>query len=370
MGCNNCFGGCVDIISDQCVKYTGPSIELLDIENGDSLAVVELAITDYLLTVMDGTGINIVIEEAEVCALVHKYLNTEHDRNLVEVLTALVQCVCDLQEQIDAVVADIATLNDDYDVDCLEALESITDSTDTHDVLQAVINQLCKSISDITALTSSLSSYEKHDDLDTDIAAYIAANTSTKYYNRMVPYTVVEYYGDLIGKFDADGAGIVGTDWEQIHLCNGKDGTPDKRGRIPVGVVDMAGMTTDPVVAPNGTTNPTYTVNTKYDGANAVQLQIAEMPSHNHDTTVILTPNPHGHRFELRENGTGDSVSVPNYPAVTANSEGYIQSGWANVEALELTLEIVNPYKGGGGTHNNIPPVLACYYIMYIPSTP
>ena len=49
----------------------------------------------------------------------------------------------------------------------------------------------------------------------------------------MVPYTVVEYYGPLT-YFDNTGAGQ--GDWDRIFLCNGLNGTPDKRGRVAVGL--------------------------------------------------------------------------------------------------------------------------------------
>ena len=57
MGCTNCFNGCVETTSDKCVKYTGNDIDFLGIEKGDPLEAVEKAITDYLVTVYNGTGI-------------------------------------------------------------------------------------------------------------------------------------------------------------------------------------------------------------------------------------------------------------------------------------------------------------------------
>ena len=37
MSCSNCFNGCTEIISDQCVRYTGFNIPALGISNGDTL---------------------------------------------------------------------------------------------------------------------------------------------------------------------------------------------------------------------------------------------------------------------------------------------------------------------------------------------
>jgi microcystin-dependent protein len=33
----------------------------------------------------------------------------------------------------------------------------------------------------------------------------------------------------------------------------------------------------------------------------------------------------------------------------------------------DQNVSVVNASVGGGQSHSNIPPVLACYYIMYIP---
>jgi len=50
MSCKDCFNGCAETVSDQCVKYTGIDIPALGIENGDSLASVESALVTYLLS--------------------------------------------------------------------------------------------------------------------------------------------------------------------------------------------------------------------------------------------------------------------------------------------------------------------------------
>jgi hypothetical protein len=49
MGCNNCFNGCAETTSDQCVKYTGISIPELGIVKGDSLAAVLQSINDAII---------------------------------------------------------------------------------------------------------------------------------------------------------------------------------------------------------------------------------------------------------------------------------------------------------------------------------
>jgi hypothetical protein len=41
--------------------------------------------------------------------------------------------------------------------------------------------------------------------------------------------------------------------------------------------------------------------------------------------------------------------------------------GLTTSDSTGITVAVSNSNVGGGGAHNNIPPVLACYYIMYIP---
>lgn len=375
MPCSNCYNGCPEIVSDQCVRYTGLDVPLLGIQNGDSLSFVEAALIEFLSSTINGTGIKPIIDPLIICNLVQQYLPDCGELTLNDVLKALIQAACDLQVQVDAIVADLAILNADYNVDCLSG---VTNSSDTHAVLQAVITKLCALEVDLLALALDVSTnYVKLADLNSLIAAYIASTTtsSTKYYTKMVPYTVVEYYGSLVGNFDVSGAGL--GDWEKIYLCNGNNGTPDKRGRVPVGVISgVGGGPLNPVVDPATPTNPNYAINSTA-GSNTVTLNISQIPSHTHGYT--LTDPGHTHFT------TGDFVDTtgvsPN--AVTSiakestfgstDEEYALRSsgvstaslGLTNSNTTGITLSIAN--AGSSGAHSNIQPVLACYYIMYIP---
>lgn len=55
MSCNNCYNGCVETTSDQCVKYTGLSIPELGITKGDSLSLVLLQITNAIVALQRTT---------------------------------------------------------------------------------------------------------------------------------------------------------------------------------------------------------------------------------------------------------------------------------------------------------------------------
>lgn len=46
--CSGCFNGCLEIHSDQCIKYTGLPVPELGIETNDPLSRVLELITDFL----------------------------------------------------------------------------------------------------------------------------------------------------------------------------------------------------------------------------------------------------------------------------------------------------------------------------------
>jgi microcystin-dependent protein len=365
MSCSNCYNGCQEISSDRCVKYTGNSSVPLAIDNGDSVNVVLETLIAKVVSFLDGSGIKISLDIDSYCELVTKYLaNCKPQCNpptLVELLEALVKAACDLQGQInatntavDAVEAQLATLNADYTVGCLTG---VTASSDTHDIVQAVINKLCALSLDVST------NYVKLADLDSLIAAYLASTaTVDKYYTKMVPYTVVEYYGPLSGYpsvsdgFAASGAGF--GFWEKIYLCNGNNSTPDKRGRSPIGaIVGMAGGALDTQVNPaSSPLNVNYALGTK-NGVNGVILSESNLPSHTH---TIQSAGAHTHEVIARSASDGGAGVL-----VGGDDDG-INNGTATTSSNGAHSHVADP-TGGGTAHANTHPVLACYYIMYIP---
>lgn len=361
--CNNCYNGCAEIVSDQCVRYTGVNIPELGIETGDTLAHVEQQITTFLVGTLDGSGITIPINPAIVCPLIDQYLLpcvSCTGISLQDIVIALIKAACDLQVQVDAVVADIATLNADYDAACLSG---VTNSSNTHDIVQAVIDKLCQLEIDLAALALDVdTNYVKIADLNTLIAAYLSSLAPvTQQYQKMVPYTVVEYYGPLTN-FDAGGVGLAGLGWDNIYLCNGANGTPDKRGRIGVSVTAVpGGGAYNAAVDPGIAGNPNYTLSLAI-GENNVVLSPSELPAHTHSASVIVTDPGHFHTISNQSDNDAGSGKV----AVGGNPpEG--SNPITDTSTTGITVSVTNGSTGGGDSHNNIPPVLACYYIMYIP---
>ena len=378
MACNNCYNGCVETTSDKCVRYTGENVTSLAIENGDNLFTVEQALINTIVSFLDGTGIKINIPIGDYCTLVTQYLPPCFpacgNPSAKELFTALVKAACNLQTQVTSINGTLTTLNANYTIGCLTG---VTASSDTHDIVQAVITKLCQLGVDLAALSLDVSTnYVKIADLNGLIAAYLAsvAPAVTPYYTRMVPFTVMEYYGGLSGNFDVNGVGI--GPWQQIYLCNGLNGTPDKRGRVGVGaIVGVGGGALNPAVDPSNPSNPNYALNLA-TGANTVTLSATQIPAHTHSVTLT---DPGHHHFVAGSDTTasaspinattpiasggsaGTNTAYELHPSVLSATVGKTSTSFTGVNATIGST-------GGGLSHANIQPSIACYYIMYIPN--
>jgi hypothetical protein len=353
--CTNCYNGCTEIVSDRCVKYTGIDVPVLGIQTGDSLSFVEQALITFLTSTLDGTGVKIDLAPTVICDLVQQYLPTCGDLSIVDISKALIEAACDLQEQVDATVAELAVLNADYTIGCLTG---VTASSDTHSIVQAIITKLCQVQIDLTALALNLSTnYSSNGtQLNNYIANYLATNTpsSTLISNRMVPYAVVEYYGPRTF-FDATGKGT--GDWDKIYLCNGLNGTPDKRGVVGVGVTDgsMLGLSMPSATNPS-LGNPTYSLSSTIIGSNNVVLDPTQIPSHTHATSIT---DP-GHTHDIKVNTNAAGSGFPAFEAAT-------NEGTFATESKQTGIGITILPTGGGQAHANFQPGLGCLYIQYRP---
>jgi microcystin-dependent protein len=381
MSCDNCFNGCNDISPDKCIKYTGPTISSLDITSGDTMQSVIGKITTNLITSLDGTGVVPIIDDGIICSLLSPYLPPSGTITIVDYTVALILGVCNLQEQVTVNTDALTTLNANYTISCLEGVSS---STDTHDIVQAIITKLCSLNTSFSALVANLpSTYVSLSNLNTLIQAYLDdISSATAVKNKMVPYAAVEYYGPLT-YFDLTGAGT--GDWEEIYLCNGNNGTPDKRGRVAVGTtIGMGGGAFSATVDPGIAGNPNYALYGT-GGDNTIVLTQSHMPAHSHSTSVSLTDPSHFHYVAGNTRSAGSSglvdVSASTYVASFVDSgvsDNYkyqflgtstaASIGRSSVASTGITASVTNPSVGGGTAHSNIQPVLACHYIIHIPS--
>jgi hypothetical protein len=121
--------------------------------------------------------------------------------------------------------------------------------------------------------------------------------------NRDAIGTVKMYYSSnytagaaAIGDFDGNGLGKIGTDWEGWALCDGRNGTPDLRGRFPVGRTD-ANPNTPPGQTSGITSNQKFFYLNNRGAGGGTQtgdepdaiprILIANLPPHRH--TGIVT---------------------------------------------------------------------------------
>lgn len=346
MACIDCLNNCPEIISDKCVEYTGPDVPLLGICSGTSISTVENIIITKLLIALDATGIYPKDLDLTTCASFKTALGTK-EPHLANLIQTLIDNQCTLKALIDAQ----NTTPTVFDIKCLTGL-SATPTKD--EILQAAITTLCAVKASVDLIPSTYVKIIDLEGLVTDIIE--GSNGVPAYKDRMVPKVAYEYYGEL-SNFDNTGKGISTLGFDRVYLCNGLNGTPDKRGRTTVGAVrNVPGGTLDSDVNPMLATNPNtnYAVSDKF-GKNYVQLSVTELPPHSHG----VTDPGHEHNLpsDIQYNGTsagGESGTDEKAPP-------------KNGKTTSAKTNITIASTGGGQPHENRQPSIAALYIMYIP---
>lgn len=369
MGCSNCFNGCAETISDKCVKYTGVDVPELGISNGDPLLVVEQQFTQYIKSVISGQGIIPTILPGDLCALIVSFLPVLAPINLNNVISATFKSICNIDTRLIAAEGKLTALNADYDIDCLTGVVA---TSDTHEVLQAVIDKLCLIDSSLTTLSAELTAnYVTIADIDSFIETYLASlPTSTLYSSKMVPYVAVPYFGPIVGNFDITGAGI--GDWANIYLCNGQNLTPDLRGRTLVGATTMGSTPFNPAVDPAIPGNPTYALNDTTGGNLAFLTDVSQIPLHSHSATIEINDPGHIHTYSVHQpyfdsvNHSGSDNGVNDSPT-TLNTSSQFTGLKGNGPGQNVFVTVGNTGSSPSSGHSNIQPVHATNYIIYIP---
>lgn len=363
MACKDCFNNCPEIVSDGCVQYTGPAIPLLGICTGDQLSTFESKVANALITALDGTGITPANVSIANCPYLIELLGTDAP-NLSNLLQLLLNSNCSLKSMIDTINATLDTQNGTvWDLGCLTGLAPQPTS---NQIVQAVIFKLCQ-LSATAALFPS--TYVQTSDLTGLVTTIVnniitAANSSNgvaQQNTKMVPKIAYEYYGSL-SNFDAGGIGITSLGFQKVYICNGANGTPDKRGRVAVGAVkNVPGgaldAAVDPAVDPN---NPNWNLLDKA-GENFHKLTINEIPAHIHS----VTDPGHTHNAVFTDYiNISDSGAGTNVPTLGTNGAPAISK--PSIVANKMTgITIVS--TGGGQGHITYQPSIAANYIMYIP---
>ena len=363
-GCSNCFNGCVQTTSDQCVKYTGPNISEIGIETGHPLSATLSDIISTLVQTLTGTNILPDIDPEALCTVITDEL--PQNPTLIQVIESLTKAICSLSSDIDNLEGAIGNIEAPYNLGgCIPGVLPIEG---THAILEAVISKLCSVSSIVSALNVSINDYVKTSDINTYIQNYINSQNTNYHYLKMVPYTVVEYYGTF-APFDGTGAGM--NEWTKIYLCNGQNGTPDKRGRIPIGTTIMGNGNFDPIIQPGNNGNRAYELKDKH-GWNFITLSGTQMPTHTHIVNTTVNEPPHTHILLARDTNTNNSEKHWDRDYISSGPQHWYQQGQMTSNAISsektnITVNVTADPVGGNLPHDNVPPVLACHYIMYIP---
>lgn len=383
MSCTNCFNGCTEITSDKCVRYTGADIPALGIQNGDTLQFVEQTLAQFLITTLNGTGIKPIVDLQGVCSIVANNIPVCvgcTGPTLNDLLQALVDSACDLQDLISGVAGNIEILEGPYNEGCLTVVD--TTFSNTHNVLQAVIDQLCQTDELLTTTILSLNNYVLESQLTNSVVTILEeqglVGPVTKEYTKMVPYVAYPWFAPIsvvTGNFDSTGAGFATGPYEKVNFCNGQNFTPDMRGRVPAGVTNgMLGGAMDPEVDPLLPGNPTYGANPfSKHGTNSITLQKSEMPVHTHLATTVVRIEDPGHNHTIDAIKFGGSIPRPNgsdqnvtsSPPTSTNVTGL--KGTAAGDDQNVFVDVTNLTEGESRAHSNTQPTIGCYYIMYIP---
>lgn len=371
MSCTNCFNGCSEITSDKCVKYTGADIPALGIQNGDTLQFVEQTLAEFLINALNGSGIKPNIDPTIICNAVSVNLPTCGEFTIVDLISGLIKSVCDLQDLITNVSNNLEILEGPYSEECLTVVDT-TFST-THNVLQAVIDQLCQTDELLATTILSLNNYVLESELANSVVAILEdeglIGTTTKQYTKMVPFVAYPWFAPLsyvTGKFDINGAGFPGGEFENVYFCNGNfPNVPDLRGRVLAGVTTgMAGGSFDAAVDPNTVGNPNYQATPSFTktGVNFVTLAEPQIPSHTH----IATSTDAGHTHTTFADVKYRATTGPGVGVLTDN-DVYFQAKGENTSVGNAMITTTLTLTGQNQAHTNTQPTIGCYYIMYIP---
>lgn len=359
MACKDCLQNCPEIISDQCVQYTGPALgSPFNVCTGDQLPVLEAALVANINSAISGTGIMPTVTVTG-CTWLSQMFGIL-PLNLSNILQILINGECSLYSMIQVINAQISSSQGGQVIDT-GCLTGLTATPTTPEIIQAIITLLC-GIN--TTIASFPSTYVRLTDL-TSLVTPIVNNIvgSTNYSSRMVPFAAQPYFGPL-SNFDSSGIGISTLGFNKIYLCNGANGTPDLRGRVPVGAIrNVPGGSldpaVDPIVDPN---NPNWGLSDKA-GETFHTLSTPEIPAHNHP----YTDPGHTHPFIASGMAKSGSTTSPLWIVDLGADQPPRGTNTFTNKVQSATIGITIGQTGGGQAHNNIQPSIACYYIIYIP---
>jgi microcystin-dependent protein len=170
---------------------------------------------------------------------------------------------------------------------------------------------------------------------------------------------IIMWSGTVTGNF-TNGLGVAGTEYDGWALCDGRNGTPDLRGRFVVGLTnsDLTNYS-----YPNTEKNaPEYLVIGNNGGKDSASLTIANLPPHNHTGTTD-NDGAHFHMIKM-DNVQGGVAYAYNIPECFQSDQDYqIPTNTDGAHSHNFTTQ----NTGSGTKHENRPPYYVLAYIMKLP---
>ena len=211
--------------------------------------------------------------------------------------------------------------------------------------------------------------------------------------------------GDIkmwFGELDATGKyplinGVANTSW---HICDGTDGTPDMRDRVPVGASaskakgasggsETHDHAVSVTVAPHAATSITGSVASAYSGGSSstasasisgtvgsTTLSTSQMPSHNHKLEESSGTIPSGslgaygvlipNTSARGTHATGGSGSHTHGFSGGSHSHSIPESAHSHSAGTLKTPALSHSASGSAGETSNLPPYVALHFLMYV----
>lgn len=189
-------------------------------------------------------------------------------------------------------------------------------------------------------------------------------STAARFYGEgTVPVGLISMWSGNVGtQFNSNGQGLGDlTGWA---LCDGRNGTPDLRGRFIVGLANSDGSDYGYV---NSEKNlAAYTTVGNSGGERTHTLTVAEMPSHNHGGTTSTDGN-HEHSVRSAAGACGPFSIGPSQIRIDGNcNSNYDNSTSGNMDFAGSHSHTISS-QGSGAAHENRPPYYVLAYIMKLP---
>jgi len=159
--------------------------------------------------------------------------------------------------------------------------------------------------------------------------------------------------------------GGIGTgDYAGWALCDGRNGTPDLRGRFVVGLSNGDGN--DYAYINSEKNFVQYNTIGNSGGERTHALTVAEMPAHNHGGSTTVNGS-HEHSVRSAAGACGPISVGPTQIRIDGNcSSNYDNSTSGNMDLAGDHSHTINS-QGGGVAHENRPPYYVLAYIMKLP---